>query len=120
MSMPEKGQAGAARAWRVQGDGLTLFVRLTPRGGRDDLDGLERLSDGREVVKVRVRAAPTEGEANAALTALLARRLGLSRSAVTLAAGATARLKTLAIEGEPKDLVARLEQALAASGKDRA
>jgi uncharacterized protein YggU (UPF0235/DUF167 family) len=34
-----------------------LAVRLTPRGGRDAIDGIEQLSDGRRVLKVRVRAA---------------------------------------------------------------
>jgi uncharacterized protein YggU (UPF0235/DUF167 family) len=42
-------------------------VRLTPRGGRDAIDGIEPLSAGRRVLKVRVRAAASEGEANAAL-----------------------------------------------------
>ena len=120
MSMPGKGDSAAARAWRAAGDGLHLLVRLTPRGGRDALDGLEHLSDGREVLKVRVRAAPTEGEANAALTALLARQFGLPRSAVSLAAGATARLKTVALSGEPRDLIGRIEQALTGSRPDRA
>jgi Uncharacterised ACR, YggU family COG1872 len=54
-----------------------LAVRLTPRGGRDAIDGIEQLSDGRRVLKVRVRAAASEGEANAALTKLVARTLGV-------------------------------------------
>ena len=48
-----------------------LAVRLTPRGGRDAIDGIEQLSDGRRVLKVRVRAAASEGEANAALDYIL-------------------------------------------------
>jgi hypothetical protein len=89
-------------------------VRLTPRGGRDAIDGIDILSDGKAVLKVRVRAAPSEGEANAALLALLARELGLSRQAVALAAGATARIKLLAIAGDAAALEARLEAACAA------
>ena len=54
-----------------------LAVRLTPRGGRDAIDGIEQLSDGRRVLKVRVRAAASEGEANAALTKLVAKTLGV-------------------------------------------
>ena len=64
------------------------------------------------MLKVRVRAAPSEGEANAALTALLARLLDLPRSHVTLVAGATARLKTVALEGDPQSLIARLQARL--------
>ena len=58
------------RPWPYQADGLTLAVRLTPKGGRDTIDGIERLADGRGVLKVRVRAAASEGEANAALIRL--------------------------------------------------
>ncbi|PZU86039.1 MAG: hypothetical protein DI527_20450 [Chelatococcus sp.] len=119
MSIPGKNDGAGARAWRTAEEGLHLSVRLTPRGGRDALDGLERLSDGREVLKARVRVAPTEGEANAALIALLARALRLPRSAVSLAAGATARLKTVALSGDPEDLVARIERAVAGRGTDR-
>ncbi|POR51995.1 DUF167 family protein [Bosea psychrotolerans] len=100
-------------AWRASQGGLVLSVRLTPRGGRDGLDGIETLADGREVVKIRVRAAPTEGQANAALIAFLAKLMGLPRSRVTLVAGASARLKTVLLEGDVTTLLARLETCLA-------
>ena len=48
-------------------DGIVLAVRLTPKGGRDSIDGVDTLADGTVVLKARVRAAPSEGEANAAL-----------------------------------------------------
>lgn len=102
----------AAAPWRQTREGLALAVRLTPRGGRDALDGIETLADGRAVLKARVRAAPTEGEANAALIQLLARELGLSRSQLSIAAGASARLKTVALEGEPERLAAALKARL--------
>lgn len=88
-------------------------MRLTPRGGRDAIDGVETLANGRPVLKVRVRAIPSEGEANAALIALLARELGLPRSTVTLAAGATARLKTVALTGEAERLASLLKAKIA-------
>ena len=103
-----------AEPWTVAGDGLRLSVRLTPRGGRDAIDGIETLADGRSVLKLRVRAAPSDGEANAALVALLARELDLPRSTLTLAAGATARLKTVALTGEPQALATGLRARLAA------
>ena len=76
-----------------------LAVRLTPRGGADRIDGWETDAAGREHLKVRVRAAPVEGEANAALEALLAKALDLPRRAVRVEKGATARLKQVAVEG---------------------
>ncbi|MGX5733754.1 DUF167 family protein [Bosea thiooxidans] len=103
----------AADPWRETKEGIALAVRLTPRGGRDALDGVETLADGRAVLKARVRAAPTEGEANAALVQLLAKELRLPRSQLSIAAGATARLKTVVLEGEPKELIAVLKARLA-------
>ncbi|MBL0404772.1 DUF167 domain-containing protein [Microvirga aerilata] len=94
--------------WRVRPDGLEIRVRVTPRGGRDSLDGVESLSDGRAVPKVRVRAVPEDGAANEGVRRLLAKALGLPASAVSLEAGATARLKTFLIMGEPERLAAAL------------
>ena len=90
--------------------GLAVSVRLTPKGGRDAIDGIEQLADGRAVLKIRVRAAPSEGEANTALIRLVARALGVAPSQVTLAAGASARIKRLTIVGDGTALAAKLEK----------
>lgn len=76
-----------------------IAVRLTPRGGRDRIDGWDKDGEGRPYLKARVSAPPADGEANAALIILLAKALGVPRSAVTIASGQTARLKQVAIEG---------------------
>jgi uncharacterized protein len=89
--------------------GLALTVRLTPRGGRDAIDGIEQLSDGRSVLKARVRAAPTEGEANDALCRLIAKTLGVPPRDVAMSAGATSRIKRLVISGHGPTLIAALE-----------
>jgi uncharacterized protein YggU (UPF0235/DUF167 family) len=98
----------AQRPWAACADGLVVSVRLTPRGGRDLIEGVERLADGRCVLKARVRAAATEGEANEALLRLLARAAGVAPRAVSLVAGATARLKRLHIDGDSAALDAVL------------
>jgi uncharacterized protein YggU (UPF0235/DUF167 family) len=80
-------------------DRLQIHVRLTPKGGADRLEGWSRDDAGRVFLKARVRAAPVEGEANAALEALIAKALGVARSRVSVARGTTQRLKTVEIEG---------------------
>ena len=90
--------------------GLAVTVRLTPRAGRDAIAGGEQRADGQCVLKVRVRAAPSEGEANAALIALLARSVGIPRRNVTLVSGATGRIKRLTIAGHGPTLAAALEK----------
>ncbi|KQU52659.1 hypothetical protein ASG72_07035 [Bosea sp. Leaf344] len=99
--------------WSASAEGVRIAVRLTPRGGRDALDGVECLADGRCVLKLRVRAAPSEGEANAALLQLMSRLLDLPRSRIALVQGASARIKTLAVAGDPLLIGARLEALLA-------
>ena len=96
------------RPWAACADGLLVIVRLTPRGGRDLIEGIESLADGRCVLKARVRAAATEGVANDALMRLLARAAGVAPRAVRLVAGATARLKRLHIDGDSGALGAAL------------
>lgn len=95
-------------AWRIRPDGLEMRVRVTPKGGRDAIDGLETLSDGRPVLKLRVRAAPADGAANESVRRLLAKALRLPASAVSLEAGATARLKTFVMTGDGEALAAAL------------
>ena len=96
--------------WAVAAGGVTLAVRLTPKGGRDAIDGIEQMADGRAVLKVRVAAPPSEGEANDALIRLLAKALGVPPRDVALAAGATARVKRLTVAGDPASLIAALEK----------
>ncbi len=86
---------------------MRLAVRLTPRGGRDAVEGWGVDGGGRGFLKVRVAAPPVDGEANSALVSLIAKALKRPRSAVSLVAGAGARLKQLEIEGVgEKDIAA--------------
>ena len=96
--------------WTRTAQGVVLSVRLTPKGGRDSLDGIEPLADGRAVLKARVRAAPTEGEANDALVRLLAKALGVPPRSVEIAGGATSRVKRVSITGDAGALELALEK----------
>ena len=94
--------------WREEKDGVLVRVRLTPRGGRDALEGIETLSDGQAVLKARVRAAPEKGLANAALERLIAEALGVPKSVVSVVAGGTARVKTVCVAASADRLSAKL------------
>jgi uncharacterized protein YggU (UPF0235/DUF167 family) len=91
--------------WRLRTDGLAVRVPVTPRGGRDAIEGITTLADGCRALEVRVRAVPEDGAANATVQRLLARKLGLPVSTMGLAAGTPARLKTFVITGEAGPLV---------------
>jgi uncharacterized protein (TIGR00251 family) len=90
--------------WRYSPGGVSVSLRVTPRGGRDDIDGIETLANGRSVVKVRVRAIAEGGEANRAVTELLAKSLGVSKASVRLLSGASSRMKQIAVDGDPAKL----------------
>jgi uncharacterized protein (TIGR00251 family) len=102
-----------ASAVVAEDGGVVLWLRLTPKGGRDALEGVEALADGRKVVKARVRAAPEDGRANRALVELVAKVLNVSRSSVSIASGHTSRIKKLSIAGDPARLIDALAKMLA-------
>ena len=97
------------KPWSLTASGISLTIRLTPKGGRDAIDGVDVLADGRPVLKIRVRAAASDGEANAALARLIAKAMDVPPRDVILAAGATGRIKQLVISGDRPELVAALE-----------
>ncbi|WP_269450382.1 DUF167 domain-containing protein [Sphingomonas sp. CCH5-D11] len=76
-----------------------MAVRLTPRGGRDALE-----PGPPEHFAARVSAPPVDGAANVALIALVAKTFGVSRGAVRITGGETARLKRLFVMGDPAAL----------------
>jgi uncharacterized protein (TIGR00251 family) len=93
-------------AWRGAVEGLEIAVRVTPRASRDTFVAG---TDAHFVA--RLAAPPVEGAANAALVPLVAKAFGVPRRAVTLIAGDTARLKRLAIAGDP-DALAKIAASL--------
>ena len=103
--------------WRYSTQGISVALRITPRGGRDDIDGVETLANGRSVVKVRVRAIAEGGEANRAVTELVAKSLGVTKASVRVLSGTTSRLKQIAVDGDPAKLGAMLRE-LTALKKD--
>lgn len=96
------------RPWVVEPDGLVVTLRLTPKAGRDGFDAVATLGDGRAVLKARVRAAPSEGEANAALVRLLSKALNAPVSRIAIVSGASARIKRVRIVGDGPALAAAM------------
>ncbi len=81
-------------------DTVTFEILVQPRASRAKIGPLH---DGR--IKIAVTAPPVDGEANAAVIELVAKRLGVARSAVEVIAGASSRRKTLRVTGATMDQV---------------
>lgn len=77
-----------------------MRVRAQPNASRDAIEGLGEEATGQRYLKVRVRAVPEKGKANAAIEALLAKTLGIPKSAVSVEKGETQRIKTVRISGD--------------------
>jgi uncharacterized protein len=75
-------------------DEAHLRVRLRPRGHRDELIGVE---DG--VLHAKVSAPPVDGEANRALCRLIAKRVGVAPSRVSVVRGQKSRDKLVRVDG---------------------
>ena len=100
--------------YEVSKDGAVLRLRVTPNARANSIEGIEPDADGQDQLKVKVRAVPEKGRANAAVIALLAKRLGLPKSAFSVISGDTARNKRLAVSGETAALCAALDALSAA------
>jgi hypothetical protein len=88
-------------------DGVVLHVRLTPKSSAARIAGVED-HGGKPVLKAYVTTAPEDGKANAALMILIADWLGVPKSNMALASGQKSRLKSVAVGGNPDDLLKKI------------
>lgn len=84
-------------------NGVRFRVWVQPRASRTELAGLRE-----GALRIRIAAPPVDNEANEVLVRFLAKRLGVPRSAVSVAAGATSRAKTIEVTGIDADVARRL------------
>lgn len=78
--------------------GCAITLKVTPRASREMVLGAEA-----EWLRIALKAPPVDGKANEAARRFLADALGVSKSAVTLISGQTARLKRFAVAGVPPE-----------------
>jgi hypothetical protein len=89
-------------------DGVSVRLRVTPRGGGDRVEGLVCDADGGSFLKLRVSAVAEKGKANDAVVKLLAKTWRLPRTALSITAGETGRNKVVTIAGDREKLMASL------------
>ncbi len=87
-----------------------MAVHLTPKSKQTAIGVIVPSADGALVLKARVTAAPEKGKANAALCRLLAKEWDLAPSTLTVISGATARNKTVRIEGATETVLRDLNK----------
>jgi uncharacterized protein YggU (UPF0235/DUF167 family) len=72
--------------------GAQIAVRVTPRASRD------RITQETGVIRAYVTVVPEDGNANQAVTKLLAKALGVAKTRLTLLHGATGRDKVFRLD----------------------
>lgn len=87
-----------------------IAIRVTPRSATPGIGGWRTGADYREELEVRVSAAPTDGEANAAVIKLLSRELGIPKSAIAIVGGETSRHKRISLPIDEAELRRRLSR----------
>lgn len=84
-------------------------MRVTPNASQNAITGLAARADGSEALGVKVTAPPDKGRANHAVILLIAKALGLPKSALAITAGHTGRNKTLTITTQASGLAPVLD-----------
>jgi uncharacterized protein len=92
--------------YSLDADGVRLAVRVTPRARHSEIVGRIHVGGSQGALAVKLAAPPVEGAANEALIGLLAKELGVSRSALRIVAGEKSRLKTVRIADCPLQAIA--------------
>jgi len=91
--------------YRQDGEDLLLFLKIQPRSGKDAFG--ETIENTR---KLRIKAPPVDGKANAYLIKYLAKTFGVTRKQVIVESGLSSKCKRIRIrncDGLPQGLLAR-------------
>ena len=93
---PRSGHAGfftSTVKMKQESPQAEIKVKVLPRSSRSEI----LMRD--DLLTVKVSAPPVEGAANKALIALLAEKLGVSKSSIDILSGKKSRLKLLRVHG---------------------
>lgn len=101
---------------RAVADGIALDLRVAPGAARTKIAGVETDGAGVPRLKLRISAPPVDGAANAAALAFLAKAFKRPKRACALTHGDKNRSKTVFIEGDADELLARLRELLGEAG----
>ncbi|MBP7635699.1 DUF167 domain-containing protein [Candidatus Ozemobacteraceae bacterium] len=100
---------------RPHARGTSLSVQAAPRASRSEIVDISG-----DRCKMRIKAAPVEGEANEALTAFIAKTFGITKRQVSLEHGAHGKQKTFVLAGiTPETVEIILRRAVEESAPDK-
>ncbi len=89
-------------------DGIKLKIKLAPNVAKSGFAGLFTDADGVVYLKMTVKSAPCDGEANKELCAFLAKFLRVPKSSVVPVSGFTDRRKTILVQNADETVKEKL------------
>lgn len=93
--------------YKETAEDLSFAVRVIPRASKNEIVGE---LDG--AVKIRIKAPPIDGAANAELIAFLAKELKVPKRSIDVASGASSRSKTIRISGLSRESALKVKSRL--------
>lgn len=96
------------RPYKVVDKGIELQVKVTPKAAKERIGDVFTEPGGLNVLKIYVTIAPEDGKANRAVIALLAKKLGISKSTLEITRGHTDQRKAILIHDKSVESVLRL------------
>ena len=94
--------------FKQEPDGIYLYVRATPKASQNKIGKVIATEDGNQL-KIYVTSVPEDGKANTAIIELLADRLGIAKSFITIIKGHTHKNKVCLIKNTKKTTILALQ-----------
>ena len=85
---------------------MRISLQIIPNASKDEITG--KTEDG--TIRVKVQSPPVDGAANKRLIHFIAKTTGVSKTKVRIVQGEKSKYKILEIDGDEKEIMARLER----------
>lgn len=75
-----------------------LRIKVVPKSSKNEIAEIFTDEEGEQTIKIKIKAVPEKGKANAALIKFLSKETGISKSDITILNGHTSALKLIKIK----------------------
>lgn len=80
-----------------------IRIKIIPRSQKNEITEIIKDEEGEKTIKIRIKAPPEKGKANAELIKFLSKTFNIKRDAISIISGKTDRLKLIKISNNGPD-----------------
>ena len=77
-----------------------LRIKVIPKSNKNEIIETFTDADGEKTIKIRIKATPEKGKANAELIKFLSKEWGVPRALISIVSGKSERLKLIKINAD--------------------